>query len=74
MDTCRFQGLANNPYIVPGETRVVTGTTVMIMGNEPIQFCPYTMVDQELDLICNMAKVSSSPLELVDFYSRLNVK
>ena len=61
MDTCRFQDLANSRYIAPGETRVVTGGTVIIVGPTPIQFCPYTLVDQQLDLICNMAKVSSSP-------------
>jgi len=58
MDTCRFHDLAQGRYIPPGETRTVTGATVMIAGSAMIQFCPYTVVDEEVDFICHMAKVS----------------
>ena len=59
IDTCRFQDLAHGKYIVPGETRTTTGATVVIAGSAVIQFCPYAQVDEEVDFICYMAKVSS---------------
>ena len=63
MDTCRFQDLAGGWYIAPGETRTVTGGTVLIRKSTGIvTFCPYKKVDGEVDIICHMAKVSSGPL------------
>lgn len=59
IDTCRFLDLPHGKYIVPGETRTATGETVVIAGSAVIQFCPYTKVDDEVDFICYMAKVSS---------------
>ena len=67
MDTCRFQNLAHNRYIVPGETRTATGTTVVIMAG-PVQFCPYVKVDEEVDRICDQAKVSGSGFSRVHWY------
>jgi len=59
IDTCRFQDIEHGGYVVPGKTRTATGATVVIAGPVVIQFCPYTIVDEEVDFICHMAKVSN---------------
>ena len=59
MDTCRFLDIAHSKYVAPGETRTATGTTATIPGSAVIQFCPYAIVDEEVDFICHMAKVGN---------------
>ncbi|KAG6828333.1 hypothetical protein H0H92_008347 [Tricholoma furcatifolium] len=46
-------------YVSPGVTRTATRKTVVISGTYSIECCPYAKVDDELDYICKMAKVSS---------------
>ena len=45
----------------------------MIIGPGIIQFCPYTKVDEEVDFICHMAKVSDGAYSRYRPHSFLNV-
>jgi len=59
METCRFPRHDDDiAYVPPGETRTATWRPVTLLGRGVIvECCPYMSVDQEVDFICDQAKV-----------------
>ncbi|KZW03771.1 hypothetical protein EXIGLDRAFT_2945 [Exidia glandulosa HHB12029] len=58
MRTCRFAG---RHHVAVGETRTASRATVTVGGPRPIQFCPFPLVDDELDNICHLARARMQP-------------
>ena len=57
-ETCRYYRLNRDEYVPPGETRTTTKKTITDWRRD-IQYCPYMKVDEEIDFICDEAKVQS---------------
>ncbi|TFK31902.1 fido domain-containing protein [Crucibulum laeve] len=54
MRTCRFSNQQH--YIAAGKTRTETRTTAIISGMYNVQFCPFSDVDGELEVICKLSR------------------
>ena len=54
-------------YVPPGSTRTTTGRSVFTAGQFATQFSPYHLVDDEVDLITQVARVAFSPFSLGGF-------
>jgi len=61
-------------HVSPGDTRTTTGRSVFTIGGPATQFSPYHLVDEEVDLIAQAARVAFGPFSLgVSHFSSASV-